>query len=226
MSEEKVETTETQSQDEGKQAELDAQELQAKLEQAEKEKALLKEDLDRERRVNELLDGVDEIKEPSYQESTFLGDGYEEIDKRINEKIQQTQQQIWQQMQQVSQNTYAQYQAMSKIEQMYYSKYPQHKGWEDVVNRESANLAKELGDRVNAVPFDSKLEQVAKRVNSEIGKMKERLSNPTLPIEGGNMSEPEVQQTKTEEGPKSEEERLQSAFADISSMRQNKSLRR
>lgn len=193
----------------------------AALEEAEREKNSLKEALDREQRLNQLLDSVKD--EPQYQEPQASSDydeselydvfGDEDQVKKFNRTLEAREQEIFRRVNSLVDSKVQQIEARRNATKQFYSKYPELEGFEDRVDFHASNLGRELGPRASKVQFDKLAEEVASRVKSELAETKKKLTKSSLYVEGGGVSEPNVNvQSSSKPESVSEEERAARYF--------------
>lgn len=198
----------------------------AALEQAEKEKNDLKEALDREQRVNQLLDSVRE--EPAQKQEQVLSNQYpelfedEEKARKFNEVLQTREQAIWQRVGSLVEQKVQLHEARRNANEQFYKKYPELKDFSHIVDSHATALGKELGAKSAQVPFDKLAAEVAARAKAEMNDLKKKLTKNSLYVESGNSSEPNFGGEEKEPSTSSEESRASKYFQDEVKARNDK----
>ena len=190
----------------------------AALEQAEKQNNDLKEALDREQRLNQLLDSVKD--EPEQKVDQTFHNEYPDLfedeakAKKFNEVLQTREQAIWQRVGSLVDQKVQQERAKMNAHEQFYKKYPDLKDFTHIVDSHATALGKELGAKSANVPFDKLAAEVASRVKAELGEMKKKLTKNSLYVEGSSSGEPSFDSDNKVTKPSSEEERALKYFQD------------
>lgn len=190
----------------------------AALAQAEKQNNDLKEALDREQRLNQLLDSVREEPQPRAEQSfrNEYPDLFDDEEKarKFNEVLQTREQAIWQKVGSLVDQKVQIQKARDNANDQFYKKYPDLKDFSNIVDSHATALGKELGAKSANVPFDKLAAEVASRVKSELGEMKKKLTKSSLYVEGSSSSEPSFSSDDKASKSSSEEDRALKYFED------------
>lgn len=217
MSEENTPNTENQDTDESgvKLGKFKSpEELLAAYEQAERERQDLKESLDREQRLNQLLDSA---KEPEYEsEQSEPGVHYAPLNnyfdedqiKVLDQYIAAREQSMYQKFNHLTEKKLSDYEAKRYATERFYQLYPDLKDFSDMVDANARALGGELGDRAKAVSFDKLAEEIASRTKKQLAETHRKLNKSPLYVESGAMSEPTLKKTDNTPKETSEEDRL------------------
>lgn len=200
----------------------------AALDQLERQNNDLKEALDREQRLNQLLESVETT--PKSKEYIPVNHGNtgtpelfedEEKSRKFNELLAAREQTIWQRVDSLVEKKVKQFESKRQANEYFYGKYPELKDFTDRVDIHASRLGMELGEKAGKMPIDKLAQEVASRVKSELAETKKKLASSTLHIEGGSMSEPSSE-TKSSVSSSSEEERASNYFKEEVQARKKK----
>lgn len=202
------------------------EEVFAALEQAEKQNNDLKEALDREQRLNQLLDSVKDepIKKTEQTFQSEFPDLFDDEDKakRFNEVLQTREQAIWQRVGSLVEQKVSSYEARRNANEMFYKKYPDLKDFSHIVDSHATSLGKELGAKSATIPFDKLAAEVASRVKAELGDIKKKLTKNSLYVESGSSGEPNFESDDKPRKSSSEEERAMKYFQEEANLKNSK----
>lgn len=193
-------------------------EVLAALKDYERENNNLKESLDRETRLNKLLDEVTSPpKQESYQAPAADEFG-EEFDENQKAKIQQIlnnrEQTIYQRVGSLVENKLNQRAEQSQAVNSFYKSYPDLVGFEDMVEMHATKLQRELGPKAAQASPDKLAKELALRVKTSLTETKKKLTKSSLHIEGGGMEEHRTSHVEEDAEPTSDQDRLAKYFKD------------
>ncbi len=186
-------------------------EVVAALKEKTRSEENLKEALDREQRLNSLMESV----EPAVhtEEPDEFGDSFDEHQKAKLKSILATKEQaIYQRVGSFVDQKISQVERRKQAEEKFYKSYSDLKGFDMEVNHFAEVVQKEFGPRAQKMSQDDLFKEVATRTKSYLQEQKKKLTKTALHIESGSMSEPTVEKSESP-GPMTEDERLKDYFA-------------
>lgn len=196
------------------------EEAKAHYEKVERESLELKEKLEQERRLNNLL-ATEDRTDPSPAKQTpaqlglssYLG---EEGENAVRSVLDNYKSVLVEQVGRMVNNAVSQYRARQKAEERFYSSYKDLKGYEDIVDQQSDNIARDLGERLKVIPEEQFFSEVAKRTRDFVSNIANRANKQPLHLEAGTVSSPDLTTKTGNEGAtkSSEEERTAQYFQD------------
>lgn len=188
-------------------------EVVAALKEASREKENLKEALDREQRLNSLLESVEPTAHAPVDDADEFGDSFDENQKaKLKTILAAKEQAIYQRVGTFVDTKLSQVERRKQAEEKFYKNYSDLKGFDMEVNHFAEVVQKEFGPKATKMSQDDLFKEVATRTKSYLQEQKKKLTKTALHIEGGSMSEPSFEKPDAPE-PTSEDDRLKEYFA-------------
>lgn len=210
MTEERLET---QGEEQGSEGE---DPTAAKLRELEAQNSQLREKLEEEKRLNDLLssDTPPAPRVRHSEEATPEGSvvpAFATFDESQRQELSQwvpiVTRQVASQVMDVVQTAFANEKAERTFRSKFFKKYPDLQEYEEEVDHEAAKLASEIGNR--KVDQDKAMAELARRTKSHIEALKRKFGGDSPPqMASGSSSEPQPSPRKKEDAPLSEEARL------------------
>lgn len=204
------------------------EELVKAYEEAEKRTTELSESLDREQRLNHLLASEEKLETPEpdepvqYAPLTNVFD--EDQANAFQSALKSHQDNILKQTQRLIHQAVTSVESRRQATEKFYGQYPELKGFEREVDEEADRLTRELGERVQRVPFERLAQEVASRTKSRLNEAKKRLTKSAMHFEGGEVSEPAPPVKEENAQSSSTDERLKDYFdSEVKALRQKQS---
>lgn len=180
----------------------------------------LNESLNREKRVNELLEGADQGGGHAGSDAgqSMADYGLEFSDENQKKKfesfVEARDQAIYRKVDSLVDHKISTRDKMRSNEDYFYKRYPKLRGFEADVNRFAAEVQAKYGKQAAAMPKDTLFKEVADKVVDYHKTIASRYNKSTVHIEGGSMEEHGEPVESRDTAPKqtTEEERAQAYF--------------
>lgn len=186
-------------------------EVVAALKETTRTAEMLKESLDREQRLNSLMESV-QAPEAVEQEPDEFGDSFDESQKaKIRNYVASKEQAIYQRVGSFVDTKLSQVERRKQAEEKFYKNYSDLKGFDMEVNYFADQVQKEFGARASKMSQDDLFKEVAIRAKNHLQEQKKKLSKTSMHVESGSMSEPTFVKSEVSE-PVSEDDRLKDYF--------------
>ncbi len=185
-------------------------EVVAALKEKTRSEEMLRESLDREQRLNSLMESVST---PAQQDDTDeFGDSFDENQKaKLKNIFAAKEQAIYQRVGSFVDTKLSQVERRKQAEEKFYKNYSDLKGFDMEVNHFADQVQKEFGPRASKMSQEDLFKEVAIRTKSYLQEQKKKLTKSSLHIESGSMSEPR-QVEREDSAPETEDDRLKSYF--------------
>lgn len=193
----------------------------AALEHLEKTNNDLKEALDREQRLNQLLDSAKEPEPRPTQSTSDYSAEYSDLfedegkSKRLKSLLDTHEQNIMHKVGTALERKLEIMEARRQANIQFYKKYPELEPFKDQVDMEAQRLGEELGPKSKHASFDSLAKEIASRVKTNLAETKKKLNTSSLlHVEGGSSSEPSQNVGSKDAEVSSETDRLEKYMKD------------